>query len=156
MGIFDFLKHDKKHPPESAEKAGEQLQQQMPAADRPSASGPAPSRYADMSGRAPKEAAERMTAEAPPMPAAPPRPTAPPVAPTPPAATAATGTAAPAAAPVATKRTYIVRAGDSLAGIARSQLGNEARWRELYATNRGVIGTNPEMIHPGMVLTLPN
>ncbi|MBP0935248.1 LysM peptidoglycan-binding domain-containing protein [Streptomyces goshikiensis] len=61
-----------------------------------------------------------------------------------------------AAAPVAAKRAYTVRTGDSLSEIARRELGNEARWRELYAMNRGVIGSNPDLIRPGMVLTLPH
>lgn len=65
--------------------------------------------------------------------------------------------AAPVAKPVpsAKKRTYTVKAGDSLPTIARSELGNEARWRELYAMNRGVVGDTPDLVRPGMVLTLP-
>lgn len=54
------------------------------------------------------------------------------------------------------QRTYTVRSGDSLSAIARRELGNEGRWRELYAMNKGVIGSNPDMIHPGMKLTLPS
>ncbi|WP_406366700.1 LysM peptidoglycan-binding domain-containing protein [Streptomyces sp. NBC_01546] len=64
--------------------------------------------------------------------------------------------AAPKPMPTAKKRTYTVRSGDSLAMIARRELGNEARWRELYAMNKGVIGSNPDLIRPGMVLTLPH
>lgn len=62
--------------------------------------------------------------------------------------------AAPKPAPKA-QRAYTVRPGDSLSAIARRELGNEGRWRELYAMNKGVIGSNPDMIHPGMKLTLP-
>lgn len=48
---------------------------------------------------------------------------------------------------------YTVKAGDSLSKIAAS-LGL-ANWRELYDTNKGVIGSNPDLIRPGMVLTIP-
>ncbi len=61
----------------------------------------------------------------------------------------------PKPVPTAKKRTYTVKPGDSLPAIARHELGNEARWRELYAMNRGVVGSNPDLIQPGMVLTLP-
>lgn len=65
--------------------------------------------------------------------------------------------AAPTRGPgsAAKKRTYTVRAGDSLPAIARKELGNEARWREVYAMNRGAVGPNPDLIRPGTVLTLP-
>jgi nucleoid-associated protein YgaU len=51
-------------------------------------------------------------------------------------------------------RLYIVRAGDTLSGIARSQLGNANRWREIFALNREII-SNPDRIIPGQVLVLP-
>ncbi|MBT2607852.1 LysM peptidoglycan-binding domain-containing protein [Streptomyces sp. ISL-87] len=90
--------------------------------------------------------------------AAPPKPAAPPHTPTPGSAAHKAVPAAPAPkpAPAAKKRTYTVKPGDSLSAIARRELGNEGRWRELYAMNKGVVGTNPDLIRPGMVLTLPN
>ncbi|MEU6396997.1 hypothetical protein ABZ867_08390 [Streptomyces cinnamoneus] len=173
MGIFDFLKSDKK-------KAQEQVPQR---ADE--GAGPSRSAAADAAS-ATRAAAERMAAAAPPSPApapatptpgsaahkavpAAPRPTAmPKPAPpsTPPGAAhtptphSAAHKAVPAAPvgkpkPAAERRTYTVRQGDTLAAIAGRELGNEARWRELYAMNRGVIGANPDLVPPGAVLTLP-
>ena len=52
-------------------------------------------------------------------------------------------------------REYTVVPGDSLSEIAARQLGNEARWEEIYALNRAEIGGDPNLIHPGQVLTLP-
>ncbi|MER6387734.1 LysM domain-containing protein [Streptomyces sp. NPDC001523] len=177
MGIFDFLKSDKKRAHDAAETAKEQVEQQ--AAAKPATSD-APNdlggKYTDAAA-ATKAAADRMAAAAPPKPApAPPRPAAAPPRPAPappkppaagpvvhhtPTPASAAHKAVPAApmpkpAPVAKKRTYTVKSGDSLSAIARRELGNEARWRELYAMNRGVVGSNPDLIHPGMVLTLPN
>ena len=57
----------------------------------------------------------------------------------------------------------IVRAGDSLWSISQRQLGAAATpaqvaaaWPRIYAMNRRVIGTNPDLIHPGQQLTLPS
>ncbi len=50
-------------------------------------------------------------------------------------------------------RTYTVRPGDTLSGIA-ANLGI-ADWRRLYEANRGVIGADPNRIFPGQVLVLP-
>ncbi|MER5727711.1 LysM peptidoglycan-binding domain-containing protein [Streptomyces sp. NPDC002138] len=162
MGIFDFLKSDKKKAHDAAEKAKEQVEQQAAASSGPAASAPADTatRYTDTSATATREAADRMAAQArsaaqvtPPKPApAAPKPAA--AAPHRPAP--APAAAAPKPAPAAKKRTYTVRPGDSLSAIARRELGNEARWRELYAMNKGVVGSNPDLIRPGMVLTLPN
>ncbi|MFH7597115.1 LysM domain-containing protein [Streptomyces racemochromogenes] len=164
MGLFDFLKHDKK-------KQEEQTEQQAAAPGTGAAASPPHSdmgsKYTDASAGG-KAAAERMAAPAPPK--APPAPKAamPPAAgpgpsrahpgPAQPSDLSAAHKAVPVPpkpAPGAQKRTYTVKAGDSLAAIARRELGNEARWRELYAMNRGVIGADPDLIHPGQVLTLP-
>ena len=51
-------------------------------------------------------------------------------------------------------RLYTVEAGDSLARIAREQLGDEGRWREIFNLNRDVV-TDPDRIFPGQVLVLP-
>ena len=51
------------------------------------------------------------------------------------------------------RRTYTVRAGDTLSGIAAG-LGL-SDWRPLYEANRSVIGPDPDLIRPGQVLTLP-
>ncbi|WP_073916957.1 LysM peptidoglycan-binding domain-containing protein [Streptomyces sp. CB00455] len=162
MGLFDFLKSDKKKEHEAGEKAKEQVEQQ-PSGAAP----PATSQAADAASVT-RAAAERMAAPAPPKPAtAPgPAPTAPKPAataphrvthtPTPASAAHKAVPAAPKPAPTAKKRTYTVRSGDSLSAIARRELGNEARWRELYAMNKGIVGDNPDLILPGMILTLPS
>jgi nucleoid-associated protein YgaU len=82
------------------------------------------------------------------------------------AAKAAPAVAAPAAAkptatavsaPAATRPadTYTVKSGDSLSKIAKQHLGDANRWREIYETNREVIGANPDLIKPGQQLRLP-
>ncbi|MCC0097101.1 MULTISPECIES: LysM peptidoglycan-binding domain-containing protein [Streptomyces] len=136
MGLFDFLKSDKKKH-EAAEKAAA------------AASAGYAAKYTEAVS-ATKAAAERMAAASRPKPM--------PHTPTPTSAAHKAVPAAPAPMPMpaAEKRTYTVRSGDSLSSIARLELGNEARWRELYAMNRGVVGSNPELLHPGQVLTLPN
>ncbi|MDZ5447247.1 BTAD domain-containing putative transcriptional regulator [Micromonospora sp. 4G57] len=61
-----------------------------------------------------------------------------------------------------TNRTYAVERGDSLSKIAAECLGDADRWPEIFALNRGthfadVGGTlrDPNLIHPGWVLSLP-
>ncbi|MBD3925258.1 LysM peptidoglycan-binding domain-containing protein [Nocardioides cavernae] len=66
--------------------------------------------------------------------------------------------AAPAAAPTA--GTYVVRPGDSLWSIAHAHpvpAGDvEARWRSIWRHNRDVVGDDPDLIHPGQALRLPD
>jgi LysM repeat protein len=51
------------------------------------------------------------------------------------------------------RRTYTVRPGDTLSGIA-AHFGI-ADWRTLYQANKGVVGPDPNLILPGQVLTIP-
>ena len=58
--------------------------------------------------------------------------------------------------------TYIVQPGDCLWAIAQRRLGSTADahaidtgWRAIYAANRAAIGDNPNLIHIGLILTLP-
>ena len=60
---------------------------------------------------------------------------------------------------------YVVKPGDSLWAIACRFLSSggaepseaeiERMWRAIYATNRDVIGPNPDLIYPGTTLTIP-
>ena len=49
---------------------------------------------------------------------------------------------------------YTVQPGDSLWSIAANHLGGGYNWTELYNWNRSVVGSNPNLIYPGEVLTL--
>ena len=53
----------------------------------------------------------------------------------------------------ATPVSYTVGTGDTLSGIA-TEFAIPGGWRALYAANRRVIGPDPNVIHPGTVLTL--
>ena len=52
-------------------------------------------------------------------------------------------------------RTYTVKSGDTLSGIAESEMGDAKRWPELYAANKDAVGKNPDLIHPGLELKIP-
>lgn len=104
-------------------------------------------------------APDRRSAPVPPSP--PQRPPAGPATPAPsvPVPPAATPPAAPRATDAGR---YVVRAGDCLWRIAAQRLGpgatNQAidsAWRAIYAANRAAVGDDPNLIHPGLVLTLP-
>ena len=58
-------------------------------------------------------------------------------------------------APSDTPRTITVKAGDSLSKIAKRELGDANKWHAIYEANKDRI-KNPDLIHPGDVLTLPN
>ena len=49
---------------------------------------------------------------------------------------------------------YIVKKGDCLASIARKMTGSSS-WRDLYERNKDVVGSNPNLIYPGMKLIIP-
>ncbi|MEO8199793.1 MAG: LysM peptidoglycan-binding domain-containing protein [Gemmatimonadota bacterium] len=57
-------------------------------------------------------------------------------------------------APTAT-RTYTVEKGDSLSKIAKHTLGDAKHWKRIFEANRGII-SNPDLIYPGQVLTIPS
>lgn len=89
-------------------------------------------------------------------------PTAP-GSPTTSAGTSSVRSAPPPGAAVGTARsTVVVRAGDSLWRIAAEHLDPDASpaeiaaaWPGWYDANRGVVGTDPNLIHPGQVLARP-
>lgn len=53
-------------------------------------------------------------------------------------------------------KTYTVKKGDCLWNIAKAELGDATRWQEIYKLNKSVIGSNPNLIYPGQVFTLPS
>jgi nucleoid-associated protein YgaU len=57
-------------------------------------------------------------------------------------------------APAQEPRTVTVKDGDSLSKIAKRELGDANKWHAIYDANKDKI-TNPDLIHPGQVLTLP-
>lgn len=52
-------------------------------------------------------------------------------------------------------KTYTVKAGDSFYSIAKSQLGNASRWKELLALNTATVKGDPTALQPGQRLVLP-
>ena len=50
---------------------------------------------------------------------------------------------------------YTVKSGDCLWNIAKKYLGDGSRYNEIYELNKDKI-TNPNLIYPGQVLTLPS
>jgi nucleoid-associated protein YgaU len=67
----------------------------------------------------------------------------------------AAGTSAPAAAgaPSAGK-SYTVKAGDTLSGIAKEHLGSAGAYMKIFELNKDQL-TDPDKIEPGQVLHLP-
>jgi nucleoid-associated protein YgaU len=59
------------------------------------------------------------------------------------------------AAAAAAVRTYVVKPGDTLSGIAKSMYGNAGRWPEIFEANRDVI-EKPNLIRPGWKLRIPD
>jgi nucleoid-associated protein YgaU len=62
---------------------------------------------------------------------------------------------APSAPASEADETYTVKKGDSLSKIAKRVYGDAQQWRRIYEANRGIIGDNPDLIHPGQALKLP-
>jgi len=50
---------------------------------------------------------------------------------------------------------YMVKSGDNLWNIARDHMGGGQNWPDIYNQNVGVIGSNPNLIHPGQHLAVP-
>jgi nucleoid-associated protein YgaU len=51
---------------------------------------------------------------------------------------------------------YTVQPADSLSSIARFFYRNGNRWSDIAMANRFLIGGNPDLIYPGMVLVVPH
>ena len=58
-------------------------------------------------------------------------------------------------APAGGARTVTVKSGDNLSKIAKRELGDASKWHAIYEANKDKI-SNPDLIHPGQVLTLPS
>jgi ABC-type amino acid transport substrate-binding protein len=56
--------------------------------------------------------------------------------------------------PIAGKKTYTVKPGDSLSKIAAERLGSADRWREIWDLNRDRVA-NENLIYPKLVLLMP-
>ncbi|MBA3554170.1 MAG: LysM peptidoglycan-binding domain-containing protein [Gemmatimonadales bacterium] len=54
-----------------------------------------------------------------------------------------------------TTRTHTVVKGDSLSKIAKRVYGDAQQWRRIYDANRDIV-SDPDLIHPGQVLKLPD
>lgn len=50
---------------------------------------------------------------------------------------------------------YSIQSGDSLWEIASEELGDPYRWMEIYQANQSVIGDNPDLIYPTVILKIP-
>jgi nucleoid-associated protein YgaU len=68
--------------------------------------------------------------------------------------TPGTATAAAKAAEPPAARTYTVKAGDTLSGIAKSQLGNANAYMKIFEANTDQL-SDPDKIKPGQILKLP-
>lgn len=51
-------------------------------------------------------------------------------------------------------QTYTVKQGDSLSKIAKHFYGDAGKWKKIHAANADKI-PNPDLIHPGLQLTIP-
>lgn len=55
----------------------------------------------------------------------------------------------------AVPKVYTVKSGDTLYAIAKTELGDGTRWREIYNLNVMAIGPDPNLILPGQALVMP-
>ena len=51
---------------------------------------------------------------------------------------------------------YVVQSGDNLWNISKDHLGGGQNWHAIYEQNAQTIGSNPDLIHPGENLAIPN
>jgi len=57
--------------------------------------------------------------------------------------------------PAAAAKTYTVKKGDCLWNIAKTFYGKGSDYTKIYNANKGTIGSNPNLIYPGQVFTIP-
>lgn len=68
--------------------------------------------------------------------------------------TAGSSSTAPEPAPAA-PRTYTVAKGDTLSHIAKRFYGDANKWKKIFDANRDIL-KNPDLVHPGEVLKIPD
>jgi nucleoid-associated protein YgaU len=61
----------------------------------------------------------------------------------------------PSANPAGAGRSYTVKSGDTLSGIAKREYGDAGQWKRIFEANRDKID-NPDLIHPGQELVIPS
>jgi nucleoid-associated protein YgaU len=54
----------------------------------------------------------------------------------------------------AAKRSYTVKSGDTLSGIAKELYGDASQWKKIHSANADLI-QNPDKIQPGWTLQIP-
>ncbi len=54
------------------------------------------------------------------------------------------------------QKVYVVRSGDTLYKIAKAELGNGSKWRQIYDANKDTIGPDPNLLHVGLKLVMPS
>ena len=52
-------------------------------------------------------------------------------------------------------KTYTVKTGDTIYALGKKYYGDVIQYRKIYEANKKIIGSNPNRIRPGMVLTFP-
>lgn len=54
-----------------------------------------------------------------------------------------------------TPKTYTVVSGDCLWNIAKKFYGDGSKYKKIYEANKNIIGSNPNLIYPGQIFTIP-
>ena len=57
--------------------------------------------------------------------------------------------------PKSKPKTYTVKSGDCLYNIAKKYYGDGSKYTKIYEANKKIIGSNPNLIKAGQVLTIP-
>jgi TP901 family phage tail tape measure protein len=74
---------------------------------------------------------------------------------TPPTTSAKDPAPVPAKVVPSKTKSYIVKSGDTLSGIAKSMYGDSSKWKKIYDANKSIIGSNPNKIYTGQKYSIP-